>query len=446
MKHHLDKGSLHLYIVSTKVIEKNQEILLPPETKNGLLPPQLSIKDELRQIKKVNGLLDEKKPRRSTPSLKRRVKREIVKKEQLAAAADSSSEDDMPVSLRKTRSTAEKSVNFDLNTIGGMMEGGEERNRRQRVDEDETVESKWGNARVKVEEPCLPPPPALELKVEPKVEEEEEDKETVNVEDEKDASERQSACMERKPTHELKIEIKEAIPEAKAQKEATDQEAKVGQLSKGKEKSSVSAAASEKSPELPPLSSPAAAKSPGKPALGLPDQSGLIVGVNTINYDASLRNKSKTREEKKMEMILKAIEAMERAEARKRSDPNGTGGCGESFSERSVTAKRRRSSSAKKENVDSAVEASSADEGGPAESKNERAHKGRRRRQPTLRRRSRAKSGDSTSAMSADEGGGGEGTPLVEESEAASTPGEMQPFKFPRHKKQLASESFNPDG
>jgi hypothetical protein len=47
--------------------------------------------------------------------------------------------------------------------------------------------------------------------------------------------------------------------------------------------------------------------------------------------------------------------------------------------------------------------------------------------------------------MSADEGGCGGGGEGNAESEATSTPGEMQPFKFPRHKKQLASESFNPD-
>ena len=43
--------------------------------------------------------------------------------------------------------------------------------------------------------------------------------------------------------------------------------------------------------------------------MGLPDNSGLIVGVNTINYDASssVRNKAKSREERKMEMIMKAI-------------------------------------------------------------------------------------------------------------------------------------------
>ncbi len=427
MKHHLDKGSLHLYIVSTKVIEKNQEILLPPENKNGLLP-QLSIKDELRQIKKVNGLLDEKKVKK-TPCLKRRVKREIVKKEQLAA--DSSSEDDMPVSLRRTRSTVEKSVNFDLKASGALSEEREKKDEEEDRKEDVSDISRG----FRIKEESSPPP--VQVKVEPVVKQEK--KEIVRVEEEKE-EEKLLMSIEDGVKEELKIEIREDLAEIMLFDEGVGQDSTSNSELKVKEKSAP------KSPEMPPLCSPAAAKSPGKPALGLPDQSGLIVGVNTINYDVALRNKSKTREEKKMEMILKAIEAMERAEARKRLDPTGSGSGGVETSERSVSTKRRRSSSAKKECVDSAVEASSADEGGPGDSKSERIRKGRRRRNNTLRRRSRAKSGDSTSAMSADEGGcgGGEGTPNAD-SEAASTPGEMQPFKFPRHKKQLASESFNPD-
>ena len=61
--------------------------------------------------------------------------------------------------------------------------------------------------------------------------------------------------------------------------------------------------------------SPAPGTSPGKPSLGLPDLSGLIVGVNTSNHDVSFRNKTKTREERKMEMIMRAFEALERNEA-----------------------------------------------------------------------------------------------------------------------------------
>ena len=75
-----------------------------------------------------------------------------------------------------------------------------------------------------------------------------------------------------------------------------------------KEEATESAVSPMKSPDIgSPSSSSSLLKSPGKPAMGLPDQSGLIVGVNTINYDVSFRNKAKTREEKKMEMILKAM-------------------------------------------------------------------------------------------------------------------------------------------
>ena len=111
----------------------------------------------------------------------------------------------------------------------------------------------------------------------------------------------------------------------------------------------------------PSMTSPAGLqKSPGKANLGLPDQSGLIVGVNTINYDVSIRNKPKTREEKKMEMIMKAIEAMEWAEARKRSEG------GDSSSDK-PEKKRRRSNSVKTGGnsgaADSALDQSYADQG-----------------------------------------------------------------------------------
>lgn len=88
---------------------------------------------------------------------------------------------------------------------------------------------------------------------------------------------------------------------------------------------------------------------------------GLIVGVNTINYDASssVRNKAKSREERKMEMIMKAIEAMEKAEQRKKDGTDGTPG--------DPPSKRRRSSSSYRN--DSNLEASSADESKPNEPK-----------------------------------------------------------------------------
>merc|ERR1712083_246595 len=104
---------------------------------------------------------------------------------------------------------------------------------------------------------------------------------------------------------------------------------------------------------------------------GLPDNSGLIVGVNTINYDASssVRNKAKSREERKMEMIMKAIEAMEKAEQRKKDHTGTEGGPAPNSSNAGNTGagKRRRSSSSYRNSnaFDSNLDASSADESKP---------------------------------------------------------------------------------
>jgi hypothetical protein len=176
-----------------------------------------------------------------------------------------------------------------------------------------------------------------------------------------------------------------------------------------------------KSPELCSPSASGLLKSPGKPAMGLPDQTGLIVGVNTINYDVSFRNKTKTREEKKMEMIMKAIEAMERQEARKRTEG------GDSSTEK-PEKKRRRSNSIKTSKelnaVDSNLDASSADESSAGGSRTRPVKpRGKKTAGLAARRRSRAKSGDSSAMSDAD------GADTATPEEAA------REFKFPRHKR-----------
>ena len=65
------------------------------------------------------------------------------------------------------------------------------------------------------------------------------------------------------------------------------------------------------------------------------------MGVNTINYDLSFRNKTKTREERKMEMIMKAFEDMEKSAAMRRAE--GESGASVTKPEK----KRRRSNSIK---------------------------------------------------------------------------------------------------
>merc|ERR1711935_656022 len=52
LKHVIDKGSLHLFIVATKGIDKNQEILLAPEGTADVTSPLPSINADLKEIKK----------------------------------------------------------------------------------------------------------------------------------------------------------------------------------------------------------------------------------------------------------------------------------------------------------------------------------------------------------------------------------------------------------
>ena len=62
-----------------------------------------------------------------------------------------------------------------------------------------------------------------------------------------------------------------------------------------------------------------------KPSLGLSARSGLSAGTDTINYDVSFRNKTKTREERKMGMKMKAIEAIEKKRVGRRKDSGEKG-------------------------------------------------------------------------------------------------------------------------
>ncbi len=252
--------------------------------------------------------------------------------------------------------------------------------------------------------------------------------------------------------------------------------------------------------------SPSKSSKPSPAKMGLPDNSGLIVGVNTINYDASssMKNKAKvglkfksisrivfgnwislgfnyrpanskkvfllcifwhhldlftiffsqSREERKMEMILKAIEAMEKSEQRKK-EQHGDGHVGEKTT--SSATKRRRSNSMKNSQNDSNLEASSADESGGSKQehpskKSSKNKKGRKSGPSTpQRRRSRVLSGESASALSETEGGvmpgfgGAGGGGAKNNSESTSTPNTANsnsngPFRFPKTKKSMMSD------
>ena len=316
LRHVIDKGSLHLFIVAKKVMEKNQEILLPPMTagRGDLGSPLQSISADLREMKKSNGIMSGSSAA-SSPSQSEETGKSAKKKQKVT---------------KKIKRTPSKNANEKKKPKPAKLSTDEE-------EEEESPGSDSGN----------------------------------EVNGEQDESKKDS--------------------------------------SPGKVK-----------------------QSPGK--LGLPDSSGLIVGVNTINYDASssLKNKAKSREERKMEMIMKAIEAMEKAEQRKKEQSDGGRGGGEDRS--GSTSKRRRSSTNKNSHsTDSALDASSADEGKPEPKRNNK-KKGGRKSGPTTpqRRRSRVMSGGSASAVSENEATPGGDT-------GGSSNG---PFRFPKTKKMLMSDWY----
>lgn len=346
LRHIIDKGSLHLFIVSVKNVEKNQEILLPPDFSSEPAQPLPSINADLREIKKPNGLLASPEEAPLVPP-KERVSKKDKKK------------------LMRTKPNTTK----EENNI----------NRKTRA-----------VAKIKTEEEEEEP-----IKVEPKEEKEEVD---MTPEDTKPIK-----------INGTKQEVDDNLGEEEEDEEEEDEdEAPSSPTKYGHPKTS-----------------------PGK--LGLPDSSGLIVGVNTINYDASsaLRNKAKSREERKMEMIMKAFEAMERAEQRKKDTAEGR-------DEKPANKRRRSSSSYKHGNsIDSNLDASSADESRP-EVANKRSRKKGRKSGPSTpqRRRSRVMSGGSVSNMSADETVASVST----DSATANVQQANGPFRFPKTKKSMMSD------
>ena len=344
LRHVIDKGSLHLFIVAIKTIEKNQEILLPPD---GLLEskqPLPSINADLKEIKKpsaaassvMNGMLNlsspEEAPLASRPS---QVKKE-KKKVKVVLKGKGEKKPTLPRKKIKTEAPVKHEVAVKTEDIKSEPLGTSD----SKVVNGSTTATSH-TTKVKVEEPI----------------EEDEDLEEEEVDD--------------------------------------------------------------KQPPVSPSKNGPPGSLKGSPSkLGLPDNSGLIVGVNTINYDASsaVRNKAQSREERKMEMIMKAIEAMEKKEQRK-------GGTTED------PTKRRRSSSSYRN--DSNLDASSADETKP-EPKARNRKKGRKSGPGTpQRRRSRVMSGGSASNMSADE---------IMASGDSGTPNHSGPFRFPKTKKSLMSD------
>lgn len=349
LRHVLDKGSLHLFIVAVKAIEKNQEILLPLENSSNSSVPLPSINADVREIKKpVNGLLNT-----STDD------------EPLAAR-------DVKERKKKERKKSKRNLSVTSTTQENVSEeAADNQPRKTRAQVKPKVEPTPKKEFIKEEPTELATP----VKVEPEFHFEEK---SVHTEEEKD---------------------------------------------------------------LQPLNSPIKMQTKSSPTsstmLGLPDGKGLIVGVNTINYDASssVRNKAKSREERKMEMIMKAFEAMERAEQRRKETITGGGDLREDKNCSIVSKKRRQSSSSLKiaNNDDSNVDASSADES-KAETKSLKRKSRRSGPSTPQRRRSRVLSGGTVSALSTDE------DHVVTSAGLDSCISNTGPFRFPKTKKSLMTD------
>jgi len=453
VKHHLEKGSLHLYIVASRNIEKNQEILLPPlEHKNGIVDNEMSIQEEIREIRKVperkmvNGTLEGRRRGVSSTSVKRRIKRENVKKKEMAGS--SSDEDENERAAREIR------IKEERERLAAQREERAREAERERKEErpPSPRKTRFGGDRLAANSGGVDTSSDKEsvgqiLEQVVSVKQEQEQEELGDQQEEKilePVEVKEEKVLEAVPVKEEKIEEAEQEVEKVEIKESEKDEKPPLSIVIPKDEKDSSA-----DPLSPPpsMTSPAGLqKSPGKANLGLPDQSGLIVGVNTINYDVSIRNKPKTREEKKMEQIMKAIEAMERAEARKRSD-------GVDSNSEKPEKKRRRSNSVKTGGnsgaADSALDQSSADEGSSAAGQTRVKGRGRGRRQTGgglgARRRSRAKSGDSSALSEAEtpDDIGPLTAPLNTLSSMNCDKGEQ--FKFPRHKKSVVEPEADDD-
>jgi hypothetical protein len=375
LRHVIDKGSLHLFIVAIRNIEKNQEIVLPPDSHDSTdaLSPLPSINADLREIKKpTNGLLISSSPEEA-PLVSRdsNITKKKKKKVKVVLKPASTTTKKTPRKSTKIKAEAAAAVVAAAATAAAA-EAAEAAAAaavivKQEINNDDTTEN------IKVEMIKDEPQPVNGRVVK---KEEEEEKEELAANDDNDD-----------------YELKPPVSPSK-----------------------------NNGPHQPAKSSPA--------KLGLPDASGLIVGVNTINYDASssLRNKAMSREERKMEMIMKAIEAMEKSEQRKKDGGSGTNSTTTGGSEKPPNKRRRSSSSYRN---DSNLDVSSADESKPEPKRNRK--KGRKSGPGTpQRRRSRVMSGGSASNMSADE--------TMTGSTDSNTPSHNGPFRFPKTKKSMMSE------
>ena len=411
LRHFIDKGSLHLFIITRKSVEKNQEILLPPDSSclPQLSSPLPSINADLREITMKGSKQISNGMSSPTGSL----------------LSGRSSDVDESTPLSTTRNRPGEHISNKL----------------------EPDRQKSGKEKRKFPKLVMKSP-----------------KKTKSAVSKENKSNPNSSGKKNKIRKGLENQVL-----AKNKKMDSDKIDVKVQSSNSAEDTD----AGQDSTPTSPTKYGSAKPSPGK--LGLPDNSGLIVGVNTINYDASseLKNKAKSREERKMEMIMKAFEAMEKAEQRKKEgQAEGTvslGGHqsvrGSTDSDKSSSNHKRRRSSAKdvgKANADSNVDASSAedmanddtDDGDEDESsgkkkleKNKkkftRSNKGRKTGPNTpKRRRSRISSGGSLSGKEEISINTTKESIQDSSSGRSSNTASSQngPFRFPKTKKSMMSD------
>lgn len=265
LKHVLDRGSLHIFIVSTKPIEKNQEILLPEVEQNvanhSPPTPLPSINADLREIKKPNGSLSlNEGPPALTGSTGNR-KALGVKPLNFSTTSTSNSS-----------SSVVGSATPRLNTASSVASSGISSAKKKVANANTNAGLSQSKRNQAPSKPTLRKTSQKLAAKSPYV---------VHSDHSDEALDSPSSQTEENANL---LNGKEMRDEHEDDEKALDDlgHPRERRLSKGYD-SQTSLSPSKGKP------------SPGK--LGLPDNSGLIVGVNTINYDASssLRNKAKVR-------------------------------------------------------------------------------------------------------------------------------------------------------
>ena len=275
LRHIVDKGSLHLFIVTIKSVDKNQEILLPPDNQIDVqqFSPLPSINSDVREIKKPsNGILNtstDDEPLAARGDVKERKKKERKKSKRSSLT----SQPEESAGARKTRAQIQSQTPTTSKILSPKLSS-----------------------------------PKAEFEIKTEFKEEEEMK--VDIKDEKEGLPIASPTKAGLPVASAaKAGLPIKVEHVKEEDESfSDSEKPL--LVNGRGNTHAEPCLSTQA-ELhvatSPVKSHAHKTSPSSGSLaklGLPDNKGLIVGVNTINYDASssVRNKAKVIKKLRLEV------------------------------------------------------------------------------------------------------------------------------------------------